>query len=238
MIVRIQFVERENSKTIYSWCLFNVESNGMKIGTLFEKIYDGSISCGRGLSLKNFNNENVEASVYSGHKKNPSLSDLMPAPLELSLSDLKENDCALFIQFELLPVITAPGVEGNSETSSNLSEDLTQSEELDSVTNVLMNRRNHYPEENPNTKYGDIKQYNALVNFLKQKKFGVKGTELPDYEDFTRLLSSLLWEVDPHYKKLCERGGRFPNEMQSFLGYNVPKEHSHPVKRTVRGYVY
>ena len=55
----------------------------------------------------------------------------MPGPLELSLCDLKENDCALFIQFELLPVITSPGVEDTLETSSNLSEDVTQSEELD-----------------------------------------------------------------------------------------------------------
>ena len=58
----------------------------------------------------------------------------------------------------------------------------------------------------------------------------MKGTELPGYKDFTVLLSSLLWEVDPHYKKLCGQGARFPNEMQSLLGYNVPKSHDHPVK--------
>ena len=53
---------------------------------------------------------------------------------------------------------------------------------------------------------------------------------MPDYEDFTILLSSLLWDVDPHYKKVCGRGARFPNEMQSLLGYNLPKDHDHPVK--------
>ena len=146
MIVRVQFVERENSKSIYPWCLFNVENNVIKRGKLFEKIYDGSISCGRVLSLQKFNKDNVQASVYSGHKKNPSLTDLMPGPLELSLCDLKENDCALFIQFELLPVISdSPGVEDTPEISTNLSEDATQSEQLDSVTEVLMNRRNHLP---------------------------------------------------------------------------------------------
>lgn len=183
------------------------------------------------MPLQKFDKGNVQASVYSGHKKNPSLSDLMPGPLELSLCDLKENDSALFIQFELMPVIPSPSVEDTLQTTtSNQSEDVTQSKELDLVTAVLMHRRNHYPKGRPNAKYGDKKQYDALVNFLKERKFGVKGTELPDYEDFTILLSSLLWDVDPHYKKLCERGARFPNEMQSLLGYNTPKGHDHPVK--------
>ena len=69
MIVRVQFVEREKYQSIYPWCLFSVENNGTKIGELFEKIYEGTISCGRVLPLQKFDKENVQASVYSGIRR-------------------------------------------------------------------------------------------------------------------------------------------------------------------------
>ena len=188
MIVRLQCYDRQKLRIIHSWCLFNVEDELIPVGTFFERIYDGKISCGRGLKLAAYDRENVLASVYSGHKKNPSVSDLMPAPLSIKMADLKENNCALFVQFEcdLKPVVDEAVVEVANTEADGSSSSTIQDEplELDAITNVLMNKNNHYVSPTPNEKYGNNKQYNEIVKFVKQRKFGVSARVLLDFEDF------------------------------------------------------
>ena len=94
-----------------------------------------------------------------------------------------------------------------------------------------MNRRDYYVSPRRVAKNKDVEQYNVLVNFVKQKKIGVGATSLQDFEDFLLLFSALLWELDPHYKNICDRaGGRFPKEIESLPGFNDPKKHNHKVK--------
>ena len=77
----------------------------------------------------------------------------------------------------------------------------------------------------------DTKQYSALVNLVEERIFGVGGSSLADYEELLALFSSLRWEIDPHYDKICNHGGgRFPRDIERLLGFNDPKKHNHPVK--------
>ena len=44
-------------------------------------------------------------------------------------------------------------------------------------------------------------------------------------------LSSVLWEIDPHYHKLQARGKNFPNiVVKRLLNFNKPSQHGHKVK--------
>ena len=69
------------------------------------------------------------------------------------------------------------------------------------ITNLLMSRQNHYVSPKSHSEKRDI----------QVRKFGVRATSLDDFVDCLRLLSGLLWEVDPHYHKMQSHGGgRFP----------------------------
>ena len=69
------------------------------------------------------------------------------------------------------------------------------------------------------------------MNLVKERKFGVRGSSLADFEELLDLFSSLLWEIGPHYDKICNHGGgRFPKDIERLLGFNDPKKHKHPVK--------
>ena len=82
---------------------------------------------------------------------------------------------------------------------------------MNTITNFLMSRQNHYVPPKPHSEKRDIQQFNALVTLVKDRKFGVRATSLDDFAECLRLLSALLWEVDPHYHKIRSHGGgRFP----------------------------
>ena len=52
-----------------------------------------------------------------------------------------------------------------------------------------------------------------------------------DYEQFLNELSSILWEIDPHYAKLKSRGKSFPRIVKTkFLNFNQPEKHKHKAK--------
>ena len=188
MILRVQFFDRQNSNLIHSWCLFNVD-DALSLREVFDGIYKGTISCGRELKLQAYDKGDVLASTFSGIKKCPSVSDLMPTPLSIKSIHLKENGCALFIQFELK---LGKAAQETLEVEVTVSSPESTEETLDTVTNVLMNRRDYYVSPRRVAKNKVVEQYNALVNFVKQKKFGVGATSLQDFEEFLLLFSALL----------------------------------------------
>ena len=107
----------------------------------------------------------------------------------------------------------------------------TEDEPTDTITNFLMNRQNCFLNSKTNTKHKDAQQYNAVVEFIKEKKCGVRSTTLDDFEKFIQIYSSLLWELDPHYVKIKQYAGKFLEVVEPrLLGFNDPKSHGHRVK--------
>ena len=108
---------------------------------------------------------------------------------------------SLYVLYELKPL---------DNTVSGHGDDVTTSvhEPIDSITNALMNRFDHYVSPTSMANTGDVKQYNALINFVRERNFGVRGSTVEDFRDFLLLFASLLWEVDPHYAKICNHGGK------------------------------
>ena len=100
MIIRIQFLDRENNKVVHPWCLFEVDER-LSLRKMYDGIYDDIISCGRKLNLESYEKDDILASSLSSTRKSPSPSELMPTPLSLSSYHLKENDSSLYIQFEI-----------------------------------------------------------------------------------------------------------------------------------------
>ena len=204
MIVRVQFVEssRGMKKIIHSWCLFSLNQNN-NLKEIFYDIYDKKISCGREIDLGNYVKDEVCASTLVTTEKCP--TDLMPTPLRISASEIKEdNTGSLYLEYKLK---LKSAVDTEAPNSNDPVTTSSVTEPKDTIQNVLMNRFDHYVPPKTTGKYGDVKQFNALINFVRENKFGVQGSTLEDFGDFILLFSSLLWEIDPHYAKIREHGG-------------------------------
>ena len=151
----------------------------------------------------------------------------MPAPATLKLQDIKDHDAPLYIQFELQPMKS----DESGPSGENANEPPTSSVYQDTVTSALMNRKNCYVLPKSTTNHNDVKQFNAIVNTIKEMKCGVTSTSLDAMSSSIQLFSSLLWELDPHYGKLKSRGIHFGAIVEEkFLGFNNPKKHGHSVK--------
>ena len=103
-------------------------------------------------------------------KKVPSNSDLIPAPISMCLHDGRDNDSSLYIQFELQRRKNNECVPGDSVRMEETKETVEPNKEhIDTITNVLMNRKNSYVNPKPNTTHRDNQQFNALVALVKEK---------------------------------------------------------------------
>ena len=152
---------------------------------------------------------------------------MQPTPLEITTDDLQETNKKIFVMFTL------------SKQKNNSVKLLEQSVPhpvpdvpIRSVFDVLMVQHTHYPAVKPDPKTGDVRQRKAVVSYICDQKFGVKGTVLDDFENLVTKFCSLLWEIDPHYYKLKARGCSFPNLIEkSFLEFNNPQSHGHKAKQ-------
>ena len=91
-----------------------------------------------------------------------------------------------------------------------------------SISDFLMNKKNSFPKFKQNASLGTARQYNAIVNYMITKKFGVKAAYITDYETLVKHLSELLWEIDQ------QRGMSFLETVEkNFLGFNDPSKHKH-----------
>ena len=75
-----------------------------------------------------------------------------------------------------------------------------------------------------------IQQYNSIIVYLVQHKLRVCGGSLTDYVKHVEKLSTLLWEVDPHYSAIKYRGKTFCTDAEKFMNFNDPKSHGHKLK--------
>ena len=119
---------------------------------------------------------------------------MQPTPLEITIDDLQETNKKVSVMFTL------------SKQKNNSVEPLEQSVPdpvpdvtIRSVFDVLMVQHTHYPAVKPDPKTGDVRQRNAVVSYICDQKFDVKGTALDDFENLVTKFCSLLWEIDPHY---------------------------------------
>ena len=80
--------------------------------------------------------------------------------------------------------------------------------------------------------HDNIIKFIKFINFLKQHKFGVLGTALDDYTNFSCAFRNLSWYIDPHYNKLKSRNRcTFPEvTVKNLMNFNKPSEHGHKAK--------
>ena len=155
------------------------------------------------------------------------INEIQPTPLEITIDLQETNNKKIFVMFTL------------SKQKNNSVESLEQSipdpvpdVPICSVFDVLMVQHTHYSTVKRDPKTADVCQRNAVVSYICDQKFGVKGTVLDDFEIFVIKFCSLLWEIDPHYYKLKAWGCSFPNLIEkSFLGFNNPQSHGHRAKQ-------
>ena len=211
MIIRVRFVEAGvNGNEIHQWCLFSVPDTNTLLET-FHGIYSGQITCGRTLDFDLYESDGFLCSVASSKKVRPQKSDMMPAPSPMELNGLKETGISLFIQFDLqrkkVVNVTRDVEPGEPHAPQNIGADVAtgsrddheNEDEVDSVTNFLINRRGFYVQAKKESTHRDIKQFNAAL--AKEKKWAVRAPELDDFTECVQLFSELLWEVDPHFAK-------------------------------------
>ena len=100
-----------------------------------------------------------------------------------------------------------------------------------SIVGVLMKKKNNFPPLKPKATNGPVKQYNAIIEFITKKKFGVQVGHFTEYSEFVMRFALVLWEIDPHYHKLQSREKKFPSVVENtFLGYSKPASHGHAVR--------
>ena len=124
-------------------------------------------TCGRKLDLDWVNETKLVASTCSS-KIPPPKSSLQPTPLTLTPSDLKEH-IGLYIQYECTEII----VENNSQNDTVI-ETVVSVQPRCSVTEALMKKFDHYPPI-ISSNGGKGQQYNAFVQHIKLKRYGVRG---------------------------------------------------------------
>ena len=130
----------------------------------------GSIDCGRPVDLEWVDESALLAST-SISAKTPSVRDLQPTPLILAPTMLNANHQNVYIQFECK--------EKKDEDDIEMVESIQQPS--CSVTTALMTKRNQYPDpKNKNLNRSEVKQYNVLANYIKDKKYGVSYLHLED----------------------------------------------------------
>ena len=149
-------------------------------------------------------------------KDSPKDDDWMASDLENNINDFVETNKKIFIQFEAKPLHEPSTSEINNATSETVLSTVSTSK---SIVDVLMNKANSFPKVKQNASLETRKQYNAIVNYIISRKFGVKAGCLTDYEKLVKYFSELLYEIDPHYHKLKTRGMPFLESVENFSSF-------------------
>ena len=158
----------------------------------------------------------------------PAKSCLVPTPLVQTPTGQRDNHSALYIQYECTEI----GTDSNNYDNdiSEIAPPIPQC----SVADTLMKKANHYPSTiAANDRKSE--QFNAIVNHIKLKRYGVRVGALLEYEKLVTVFADILWEIDPHYEKFEKRYKRFPETVvKCFLHFNDPRKHKHAVKNINR----
>ena len=155
----------------------------------------------------------------------PSPDDWMACDLKNDICDFVETNKKIFLQYE------AESSNSNMQVEENSEPEVVLQQPSRSVFDVLMNKKESFPKLKENASLGPAKQYNAIVNFIIRRKYGVKASSLTDYEMCVKQLAELFWEIDPNYSKFKVRGKSFPVIAEQFFGFNKPTSHGHVPKQ-------
>ena len=130
---------------------------------------------------------------------------------------------SLYIQYECADIKELGTADNEVADSTN---------DYCSVMTALMKKTNHFQAlKTDNAGKGNIKQYNALVNYIKSKNYGAMDGSLFEYTKVVQRFSNILWEVDPNYYKLESRKFMFPESVTKlFLGFCNSKNNGHVVQ--------
>ena len=94
-----------------------------------------------------------------------------------------------------------------------------------------MKKKNTFPPLKPKATNGPAKQYNAIVEFITEKKLVVQARHFDEYSELVMQFALVLWEIDPHYHKLQLQEKKFPSVVENtFLDHIKPAKHGHAVK--------
>lgn len=240
MIVRVRFNNIDNHVQP-KWYLFSVPDI-TTLSSLFNQIHCQELRPTVDLSWCDPDSCRILTAVTG--KDIPANEDLHETSGEISLNDIYEKNRRLFVQYDISETgravpKQAPRSSDTLRSTSN-SPEVIEVEEIEmpisqstpSVIDVLMGKRNHFPEEKTSNKpTNDMKQYNSIVCYLKTTGQGVSSADLSDYEELVQSFSKLLWEVDPHYSKLKGRGKSFPKIVaEKFLKFNQPEAYKNKAK--------
>ena len=213
-------------------------------------MFAGEISCGRQLKIPDESTANI--STFLGAKP-PKEDELEPTAGVLSPDDLLEGDrgSKLYLSFDLLTEPSAqPETEDDQTGNGNdVDIDFVRHAQTDparsevpgpthavnppkkNAFDFLMSKALSYPALKVSAVNKNVQQFNAFVEYLKVKKWGVRNSFLSDFTDLVKSFSSLLWELDCHYEKMKKRGGSVPKDFEKFFGLNNPKAHGHAIPK-------
>ena len=226
MIVRIQIIKimPDGSRCVaYKWAIFSVNKKQSFLD-IYSGLKNGTLSCGEIYDLSWSDDDSLKTYTLNA-KVAPAFEQMEMTPSILSPDDVNTPHDGFFIVFEC----NVQKVENNENRTDVEMQEVSPPKP--SVVDVLMRRKESYPSTkccsaNP---AGDVLQYNALVSYLKEKKFGVSAHHITEYETFINLLSDIVWNIDPHHENLVTRGYSFKKASQFLLGFNDPKKHKHSV---------
>ena len=148
--------------------------------------YLGQLNCGIDIDLSPCNVEDAVASTLVTSSGRPDIDNMEVTPLHISIEDLRETNKKVYVEFKL------------TENEVTLTEQQI-SAPTRSVFDVLISHETHVPSLKLDPKTGNARQYNAVVGYVKSRSFGVCAIMLSDCEEFVADLSSLLWDIEPHY---------------------------------------
>ena len=173
-----------------------------------------------------------EASSIS-HKTTSGIDKLQSTPLCVQLPDIRETNMGLYVQYEYksTSVINEEEISNEPLATPPSLPSPSSSQHREPIVDVLMRKSNLFPEKKNTSTHKDVQQYNSIIVYLVQHKLGVCGGSLTDYVKLVEKLSTRLWEVDPHYSAIKNRGKKFCADAEKFMNFNDPKSHGHKLKR-------
>ena len=114
--------------------------------------------------------------------------------------------------------------------TSNTKEPETKKSAFD----VLMNasKQLHLPEKYEIDRIkirNNLLVYNKIIELLEIESLGFTTITMESGKNFVRLLTDCIWYIDPHLKRMEQRGCRIPLKFEDLRGYNKPERTHHKV---------
>ena len=136
--------------------------------------HTGDLTCGREIDLSWCNVDTLRISTTVTGKDLPEFHESMSCLLNTSPGDFIETNKKLYLQFKMEEQKhgTVSFVDTDSDECDITVERIPPCQ---SIVDVLMKKKNTFPPLKPKATKGPAKQYNAIIEFITKKKFGVQA---------------------------------------------------------------